>query len=604
MFTTLFQLYLWSLITANNMKQFLKYTLATIVGVFITFVFLGILMFFTFLGLASSSGKKGMSLKNNSVIELNINYDVQERTPQSFMNIFSNGDNDSYLGLNDILSIINKAASDSKIKGIYLKTNLNNTGYATSLEIRNALQDFKKSGKFIYAFAPYYDEKNYYLASVADSIFIEKAGSVLLNGLSANLMFYKGALDKLGVEMQVIKVGAYKGAVETFSRNDLSAENREQISVYLNNLYTTFIDAVGASRKMDTAVLRKSFNDFSIQTPAQAVAFGLIDRTLYSDEIIKSMRKKLGLKEKEELSLIKAGNYAGNMNDDEEKGGDKIAVIYAIGEIMEGEGDDQTIGSVTLSKSIANAREDKNIKAIVLRVNSPGGSSLASDIIMREIKLCKGIKPIVVSMNDVAASGGYYISAMADSIIAMPNTITGSIGVFGLFPNMQSLLNDKMGLTFESVKTGQYADFGRVDRPLSEVDKLYLQNMVNRIYDDFTGVVETGRGLDSVTVEKLAQGRVWTANDALSRKLIDSYGGINDAIKIAAYMAKLKTYSVANFPKQDNPFKQLLGGKTNAMIESKISSDLGVFYNYYKTLQVSVKSQGFQMRMPFNLNIQ
>ncbi len=592
------------LLTANNMKQFLKYTLATIVGVFITFIFLGLLLFFTFLGLASSSGKKGISMKNNSVLELNINYDVPERTPQSFMNLFMSDEQDALLGLNDILTIVNNASSDPKIKGIYLKTNLNNTGYATSLEIRNALDKFKKSGKFIYAYAPYYDEKNYYLASVADSIFIEKAGSVLLNGLSANLMFYKGALDKLGVEMQVIKVGAYKGAVETFSRNDLSTENREQIGVYLNNIYSTFINAVSASRKIDTSTLRKSFNDFSIQTPSQAVAFGLIDRTVYSDEVLKSFRKKLGLKDKEELPIVKAGQYAGNMNGEEDKAGDKIAVIYAVGEIMEGEGDDQTIGSVTLSKSIANAREDKHIKAIVLRVNSPGGSSLASDIIMREIKLCKGIKPVVVSMNDVAASGGYYISAMADSIIAMPNTITGSIGVFGLFPNMQSLLNDKMGLTFESVKTGQYADFGRVDKPLSEVDRMYLQNMVNRIYDDFTGVVEAGRGLDSMTVEALAQGRVWTANDALSRKLIDSYGGVDDAIKIAAYMSKTKTYSVASFPKQDDPFKKLFGGKANAMMETKMSNDLGVFYNYYKTLQTAVKSQGFQMRMPFNLNIQ
>jgi len=586
------------------MKQFLKYTLATIVGVFITFIFLGLLLFFTFLGLASSSGKKGISMKNNSVLELNINYDVPERTPQSFMNLFMSDEQDALLGLNDILTIVNNASIDPKIKGIYLKTNLNNTGYATSLEIRNALDKFKKSGKFIYAYAPYYDEKNYYLASVADSIFIEKAGSVLLNGLSANLMFYKGALDKLGVEMQVIKVGAYKGAVETFSRNDLSTENREQIGVYLNNIYSTFINAVSASRKIDTSTLRKSFNDFSIQTPSQAVAFGLIDRTVYSDEVLKSFRKKLGLKDKEELPIVKAGQYAGNMNGEEDKAGDKIAVIYAVGEIMEGEGDDQTIGSVTLSKSIANAREDKHIKAIVLRVNSPGGSSLASDIIMREIKLCKGIKPVVVSMNDVAASGGYYISAMADSIIAMPNTITGSIGVFGLFPNMQSLLNDKMGLTFESVKTGQYADFGRVDKPLSEVDRMYLQNMVNRIYDDFTGVVEAGRGLDSMTVEALAQGRVWTANDALSRKLIDSYGGVDDAIKIAAYMSKTKTYSVASFPKQEDPFKKLFGGKANAMMETKMSNDLGVFYNYYKTLQTAVKSQGFQMRMPFNLNIQ
>ncbi len=586
------------------MKQFLKYTLATVFGVFITFIFLGILLFFTFVGIAKSAGKEEVKVKDNSIIELSIDYSVPERTPQDFMAFFSGGDRDAILGLNDILSVINTAATDSKIKGIYLKTNLNTTGYATTLEIRNALENFKKAGKFVYAYAPYYDEKNYYLSSVADSIYLENAGGILLNGLSANLMFYKGALDKLGVDMQVVKVGTYKGAVETFSRNDLSSENREQIGVYINNIYRTFLDAVSASRHIDTGSLNKAFNEFSVQTPEQALKFGLIDKLTYTDAIINTIKKKLGIKQKDDLNIIKAGNYASYAEDKKQDHGAKIAVIYAVGEIMDGEGDDETIGSVTLSKAIAKAREDKNVKAIVLRVNSPGGSSLASDIIMHEIVLCKGVKPVIVSMNDVAASGGYYISAMADSIIAMPNTITGSIGVFGLFPNMQSLLNDKMGITFESVKTGQYSDFGRVDRPLTEVDRLYLQNMVNRIYSDFTTVVENGRHLDSTSVEKIAQGRVWTANDALSNKLIDSYGGINDAIKIAAYKAKLTKYSVVDYPKQDDPFKKLLGGNANAMMENKMAGELGIFYNYYKTLQTSVKAQGFQMRLPFNFTIQ
>lgn len=586
------------------MKQFLKYTLATVFGIFITFIFLGILLFFTIIGLTKSAGREKVAVKNNSVIELNINYDVPERSPQSFMSMFSENGDMTVLGLDDILEIINEAQKDSKIKGIILKSNLNNTGYATALEIRNALAAFRKSGKFVYAYAPYYDEKNYYLASVADSVFIENSGGVMFNGLSANLMFFQGTLEKLGVEMQVIKVGAYKGAVETFSRKDLSPENREQISVYINSLYRTFISAVGESRKIDTASLHAAFNDFTVQTPAQAVAFGLIDKMTYEDIMHSSIKNKLGIKGKDELNIIKAGQYRGREKKDEDSYNDKIAVIYAVGEIMDGEGDDETIGSVTLSKAIAKAREDKNIKAIVLRVNSPGGSSLASDIIMREIALCKGVKPVIVSMGDVAASGGYYISALADSIIAMPNTITGSIGVFGLFPNMQSLLNDKMGLTFESVKTGKYSDFGRVDRPLTDIDRLYLQNMVNRIYDDFTGVVERGRKLDSVTVEGLAQGRVWTASDALSHKLIDSYGGIQDAIKIAAYKSKLKSYSVVVYPKTDDPFKKFFGGKTNAMMEEKMSNDLGIFYNYYKALQTSVHVQGFQMRLPYNLMIQ
>jgi protease IV len=589
------------------MKQFLKYTLATIVGIFISFIFLGALLFFALIGLVSSASKNTVSVKNNSVLELNINYDVPERTPNDFMAIFSKEDENTILGLDEILPMINNAKNDSKIKGIYLKTNLNNTGYATALEIRNALAEFKKAGKFIYTSAPYYDEKNYYLASIADSIFIEKGGSILMNGLSANLMFYKGALEKLGVEMQVIKVGSYKGAVETFSRNDLSPENREQINVYINHLYRTVLNSISESRHIDTAKLNNAFNNFTIQTPNQALAFGLIDKMAYNDEIEKMIKSKLKLKAKDELNIIKASAYTkSNFKNkkDLKESKDKIAVIYAVGEIMDGEGSDETIGSTTLSKAIAKARDDKNIKAIVLRVNSPGGSSLASDIIMHEILLCKGIKPVIVSMGDVAASGGYYISAMADSIIAMPNTITGSIGVFGLFPNMQGLLKDKIGITFESVKTGQYSDFGRVDRPLNETDRMYLQSMVNRIYDDFTGVVEKGRKMDSVTVEGLAQGRVWTAKDAIANKLVDSYGGINEAIKIAAFKAKINNYSLVSFPKQEDPFSKIFNNGANTMMENKMKQDLGIFYNYYKTLQTSVHTQGFQMRLPYNFQIQ
>lgn len=586
------------------MKQFLKYTLATVFGIFITFIFLGFLLFFTIIGIADSAGRDKVSVKDNSVLELNINYDVPERSPNDFFAAFAGPDDMDILGLNDILSVIDEASKDSKIKGIVLKSNLNNTGYATALEIRNALTAFKKTGKFVYAYAPYYDEKNYYIASIADSVFIEKSGGVMFNGLSANLMFFQGALEKMGVEMQVIKVGAYKGAVETFSRKELSDENREQISVYINSLYKTFLTAVCESRKLDTAALNNAIDNFTIQTPSQAVSFGLIDKMTYEDVMITSIKNKIGVKGKKDLNIIKAGQYKYKIKKDEDAHENRIALIYAVGEIMDGEGNDETIGSVTLSKAIAKAREDKHVKAIVLRVNSPGGSSLASDIIMREIELCKGVKPVIVSMGDVAASGGYYISAPADSIVALPNTITGSIGVFGLFPNMQGLLNDKMGLTFESVKTGKYSDFGRVDRPLSEVDRLYLQTMVNRIYDDFTGVVERGRNLDSATVESLAQGRVWTAGDALSRKLIDCFGGLDDAIKIAAYKAGIKDYAVVEYPKQDDPFKKLFGNKANTMMEEKMAADLGIFFNYYKTLESSVRVQGFQMRLPFNLMVQ
>lgn len=585
------------------MKEFLKYTFATIVGLFITFIFLGVLLFFTIMGLVSSAGKKSVSVKDNSILELHVDYDIQERTNTDFASIINQNSESQNLGLDEILELISHAKKDNKIKGIFLKTNITGTGYATMLEIRNALKDFKTSGKFIYTIAPYYDEKNYYLACVADSIFMDRSGSVLLNGLTANVMFYKGALDKLGVEMQYVKVGNYKGAVEAFTRSDLSAENRMQISEYVHDLYNTIVYTIGESRKIDTATINKAFNEFTIQTPDQAVQFGLIDRLTYSDEVLSSIKNRLKVKKEDDLNIIKASEYS-NDKEDKKEHKDKIAVVYAVGEIIDGEGNQSTIGSISMAKAIAKARDDKNVKAIVLRVNSPGGSSIASDIISREIALCKGKKPVIVSMSDVAASGGYYISAFADSIIALPNTITGSIGVFGLFPNMHELLVNKMGLTFESVKTGMYSDFARVDQPLSEIDRLYLQNMVNRIYDDFTNVVEKGRGIDSASVEALAQGRVWTAKQALSLKLIDSYGGINEAIKIAAYMAKLKEYSISEYPKIEDPFTQLFKQSSSSVMERKLASDLGIFYSYYKTLQTGLRVQGFQMRLPFEISIQ
>lgn len=584
------------------MKEFLKYTFATILGLFVSFLFLGLLLFFSVMSLIGSAGNKTVTVKDNSVLELNLDYDVQERTNEDFAALFDPNGDGSVLGLDQILLSIKHAKSDPKIKGIYLKTNISGTGYASILEIRNALKDFKSAGKFIYTAAPYYDEKNYYLACVADSVFIEKTGNVLFNGLTANVMFFKGALDKLGVEMQYVKVGAYKGAIEAFTRTELSDENRTQINDYLNELYKSVLVGIGESRKIDTAVLANAFNNFTIQSPQQAVQFGLIDRMVYEDEIETSIQRKLKSKDKE-INFVKASSYANSISNDS-KAKDQIAIVYAVGEIIDGEGNQSTIGSESMVKALRKAREDKNVKAIVLRVNSPGGSSMASDVIAREIALCKGKKPVVVSMGDIAASGGYYISALADSIIALPNTITGSIGVFGLFPNMHELLTNKMGLTFESVKTGKYSDFGRVDQPLSETDKFYLQSMVNRIYEDFTNVVEKGRGMDSTSVEAIAQGRVWTATQARTNGLIDSYGGINDAIKIAAYLAKIKSYTTVDFPKIENPFSQFLKNGSNTLMEKKMSADLGVMYTYYKAMQNCFRAQGFQSRLPFQITIQ
>jgi len=585
-----------------HMKSFLKYTLATVFGVFIALLMLGVLLFFTVLGLVSSKSHQTVTVKDNSVLELNLDYTITERSQADFLSFFSPDGENKSMGLDKILLVLEQAKNDPKIKGILMHTNVTGTGYATIQEIRNALMKFKSNGKFIYTTAPYYDEKNYYLASVADSIFIEPSGNILLNGLSANIMFYTGALEKLGVEMQYVKVGAYKGAIEAFTRKELSPENKSQITAYLNDIYNIFLTDVSKCRHIDTATLNKAISNFEIKSPKQAIAMKLLDGMLYSDQIMNRMKSRLNFKKDTELPMVKAAAYAQNIETPEEETA-KIAVVYAVGEIVDGEGNQDNIGSITMSKAIAKAREDKNIKAIVLRVNSPGGSSLASDVIARELSLCKGVKPVVVSMNDYAASGGYYISALSDSIIAMPATITGSIGVFGLFPNMHELLVNKMGLSFETVKTGLYSDFGRVDQALTETDKAYLQAMVNRIYDDFTNVVEKGRSLDSTHVESIAQGHVWTAGQAVKYGLVDSYGGIQKAIDIAAYLSKTKTYSLVAYPKLENPIELLFNQGTEALADQKLKSELGIFYKYYKGMQEGVKAQGFQMRMPFNVLI-
>jgi len=583
------------------MKSFLKYTFATIIGILISFFILGIVLVITFIGISSSMTKNETKVSENSILELNIDYPISERSQENFGDLFAGVNANQQIGLEDLLNIIKNAENDSKIKGILLKTGLAENGLATISEIRNALKSFKSKGKFIYATANYYDKKNYYLSAVADSIFIEKTGNILLNGFSTNVMFYAGALEKLGVEMQYVKVGTYKGAVESFTRTNLSDENKEQITSFLSVLYQNFISDISADRKIDATLLKESMDNFTIQSIDEAIKIGLIDKTIYLDELKVNIAKRLKIKNVENLSFVKGSSYKKEYT--HSGSDDEIAVIFASGEIMDGEGNDNTIGGVSLSKTISKARLNKNIKAIVLRVNSPGGSALASDIICREIALCKGQKPVIVSMGDVAASGGYYISALADSIIAMPNTITGSIGVFGLFPNAQKLINDKIGLKIESVNLGKYADFGRLDRPLQEVEKMFLQKMVNSIYEDFTNVVEKGRKIDSVSVEKIAQGRVWAAAQAKNNGLIDSYGGLNDAIKIAAFKSKLKNYNIVSLPKVENPFEKLFNQSSNQIMEKKLSNELGVFYTHYKNLTQTIKVIGFQTRLPFNIQI-
>jgi len=506
------------------MKQFFKFVLATIVGV----VLITVILVLVVIGIISASGDKTIEVEPNSVLHMAFTNPITERTPNnplaglSFLGL----DKDKSTGLNDILANIKKAKTDTNIKGIFLDESYMVSGQATTEEIRNALIDFKKSGKFIIAYSEIYTQGFYYLASVADKVYMNPKGIFELKGFNSEVTFLKGALDKLGIEVQIIKVGTFKSAVEPLFLTKMSDANRLQVTSYLGSLYDHFLTGISKSRGINKDSLFNYANNGRVQLPEDALKLKLIDGLKYKDEILDDLKARTNTEKKNDLNSIELADYtkssADNDNKDEATSSkNRIAVVYASGEISGGEGDDNTIGSERISKALRKVRLDNKVKAVVLRVNSPGGSSLASDVIWREVMLTKKVKPIIVSMGDLAASGGYYISCAADSIIAQPNTITGSIGIFAILPNMQKLFNDKLGVTFDGVKTGKYADLGDISRPLTPDEKLILQNNVNRGYDDFTKAVAEGRHKTQAYINSIGQGRVWTGEQALKNGLVD-----------------------------------------------------------------------------------
>ena len=492
------------------MKQFFKFVFATMLGIILTTVLFLIVIVAI---VVASSGNKNVVVAPNSVMRIAFNNPIAERTPNNpLSSIGILGFEDKNIGLNDILADIKKAKTDDHIKGIFLDESYMLSGQATTEEIRNALIDFKKSGKFIVAYAEVYTQGFYYLASVADKVYINPKGIFDFHGFSSQVTFLKGALDKLGIDMQIIKVGTYKSAVEPFFLTKMSDANREQVTAYLGSMYTHFIDGISKSRKISKDSLLNIANNMLVQKPEDAVKYHLVDGTRYKDEILDELKSRTGIDKKKDLKAIDITKYTKAADDGgkDTTGNSRIAIVYASGEISGGDGDDNSIGSERLSKTLRKVRLDDKVKAVVLRVNSPGGSSLASDVIWREVMLTKKVKPIIVSMGDLAASGGYYISCAADSIYAEPNTITGSIGIFAVLPNMQKFFNDKLGVTFDGVKTGKYADLGTISRPLTAEEKNILQLQVNRGYDEFTKAVANGRHKTQAYINSIGQGRVWT----------------------------------------------------------------------------------------------
>lgn len=576
------------------MLQFLKYSLATVFGLML-FCVLG---FFLLLGIASVAGKKDATkVESNSVLLLDFKGPVLERTPEDpFAKL--RGETPA-LGLKEILENIDKAANDDHIKGILLDLGTVSAGSAAKDEIRAALKAFQAKGKFIYSRADYYYNGNYYLASLADKIFLTPSGEMLFNGTAAEPMFYKGFLDKIGVEIQVVRHGRFKGAVEPFIKDKLSEENRLQIRQYKESLFMNLIHAVAQDRKMSEDEVRSVAYEMKIRSAEDAVNLHLVDQLAYTDQIYAAIREKLGMKENETIKFITYSKYKDAPS--KSKDGDinnKIAVIYAQGEIQDGEGDDNTIGGSSLSETMRKARLDDKIKAIVFRINSPGGSALASDIIWREVKLAAEKKPVIVSMGDVAASGGYYIAAPATFIFAEPSTITGSIGVFGMYPNAQKLLNDKLGITTDTVKLGRYSDLGNASRPFTEDEKKIVQQFIEKVYDDFISRVAEGRKKQKADVDSIAQGRVWAANDALNLGLVDKIGSLDDAIKLAAEKAGVSSYHITRMPAMKNPVEEMiksLSGETR--MKQALQSELGENYALYQQLQSLQKKQGIRMEL-------
>lgn len=592
------------------MKQFFKFVLATMVGFLVTSVIILIVVVVFIFGLVASANDKTVEVDANSVLQISFNSPIAERTPNNpFAGLnFLGLDGDKSIGLNDILADIKKAKTDANIKGIFLNESGITPGEATSEEIRNALIDFKKSGKFIVAYAEIYTQGFYYLASVADKIYINPKGMFLFHGFSQQITFLKGALDKLGIEAQIIKVGTYKSAVEPYFLTKMSDANRLQVTSYLGSLNDHFLAGISESRKINKDSLFNYANELKIRFPEDALKYKLVDGLKYKDEILDDLKQRTGLTAKQDLKSVDLGDYVKSESsaagDKKKDSKNRIAIVYASGEITGGDGDDNTIGSEGISKAIRSARLDDKVKAVVLRVNSPGGSSLASDVIWREVMLTKKVKPIVVSMGDYAASGGYYISCAADSIFAEPNTITGSIGIFAVLPNMQKLFNDKLGITFDGVKTGKFADLGNISRPLIPEEHAILQNQVDRGYDEFTKAVAAGRKKTQDYINSIGQGRVWTGAQAIKNGLVDRLGNIDDAIASAAKMAKLKNYKLVSYPEQKSIFNKFGAGLSAQMKAHFVKSELGDNFRYYEQIKsVTQMMRTPQARLPYDIEI-
>lgn len=590
------------------MKDFLKYTLATIVGVIACIIIMSIISIISVIGIVASSTGPTANINDSSLFKLELKGVVSERlVDDPFESITSN--EQTALGLNDILASIQKAADNAYIKGIYLEAGSIAAQPASMEEIRNALLRFKQTGKFIVAYGDTYSGSDYYICSVADKVILNPKGSVAWHGLASQTIYFKDLLAQLGVEMEVFKVGTYKSAVEPYTNMEMSAENREQISAYITSIWDNMVKGVSFSRGISTEQLNHyadQYMDFC--SSEECLAAGLIDTILYKDATKDYLKQLMDTDLDEHLEVVtldEVKNIQKNVPLD--KSGNIIAMYYAEGQIVDepsiGMGATTEIVGEKVCSDLRKLRDDENVKAVVLRVNSPGGSAYASEQIWNEVVQLKAKKPVIVSMGDYAASGGYYISCAADTIIAQPNTLTGSIGIFGMIPNPHKLLTDKLKLNIETVKTNQFADFGGMGRPFNNGERAIMQRYINRGYDTFIQRCADGRGMTKAEIEGVAQGRVWTGEMAQELGLIDLLGDIKMAQDIAAEKAGIDSYTLISYPEQQNAFAMLLDKTNESYIEARIGKMVGEFQQELNLIYNLEQMNSLQTRLPYEIHL-
>lgn len=589
------------------MKDFLKFTFATVVGIIMTGVVLTVLSIVMIFALASSAESE-TQVQENSIMMLKLNGTLAERSESTPIDFLLGSKSNSY-GLDDILSSIKKAKENENIKGIYIEAEYLSCGFSSLEEIRNALADFKQSGKFIVAYADSYTQGLYYLSSVADKILLNPKGMIEWQGLASVPMFYKGLAEKLGVEMQIFKVGTYKSAVEPWTNTAMSEANREQLNACLTSIWEQMTNEVAASRRLTAECLNEAANDLIVLQPAEEVIKrGLADTLIYKNDVRDYLKKMASVDEDDAMPVLGLKEMINvKKNVPKDKSGNIVAVYYAYGEIDNPNSSGMTggINSQKVIKDLRDLQKDDDVKAVVLRVNSPGGSAFGSEQIWYAVSELKREKPVIVSMGDYAASGGYYLSCNADTIVAEPTTITGSIGIYGMVPNVKGL-TDKLGVTFDVAKTNTYADFGVLTRPMTEGEKMRMQAYINQGYDLFLTRCSEGRGIDKAEMEKIAQGRIWSGTTAKELGLVDELGGLDKAIDIAAAKAGIEHYSLMSYPGKGSIWQEWLNEAPGNYIRTQLMDDenMKAIYRHANALKELSQRDHVQALMPFELNIQ